>query len=375
MRLLLTAALAACTAAPAAAQDKVTNPEYASWAAFPKGTSIRVRYSTGIPELDSMTVKTLKEVGPDKVVLEVAIENSKSGAKPTTWDVPKSIVLLPGVSEEKLAKGVGAMDIPSTAVDLPPEPVSVFAGKYTAIPIRWEEKQFMGGTTTHTTWLSDKVPGLVVKKVSSSTRIVGARSYTTTFTYELIEVKKPVVVAPVALATAQDKVPNPEYTSWAAFPKGTGIRVKSTTAGIAALDKVFVTTLKELGADKLVLETVEELSLGGTGTPTTREVPKEVSLPAGMTREQFAKGWGLIGVSGTSTESPPATVTVPAGEYFARSVTWTGSAGFGTGSSTTWLSDRVPGLVVKKVVSTTVVRGKTVTTTRTATELVQVKKP
>jgi hypothetical protein len=59
-RLMLTAALAACTAAPAAAQEKVTNPEYASWAAFPRGTSIRVKWTTPGGALDSVVVTTLK---------------------------------------------------------------------------------------------------------------------------------------------------------------------------------------------------------------------------------------------------------------------------------------------------------------------------
>ena len=66
-------------------------------------------------------------------MLETATEDSKSGAKPTTRDVPKTVVLLPGVTEEKLVKGVGAIEIPGTAVDLPPEPVTVYWAPFTLV--------------------------------------------------------------------------------------------------------------------------------------------------------------------------------------------------------------------------------------------------
>jgi hypothetical protein len=90
--------------------------------------------------------------------LETATEDSKSGAKPTTRDVPKTLVLLPGVTEEKLAKRVGAIEIPGTAVDLPPEPVTVPGGEYTARSVAWSGAAGFG-TESSTTNCPTGFPG------------------------------------------------------------------------------------------------------------------------------------------------------------------------------------------------------------------------
>src|SRR4051812_18180307 len=59
-------------AATAAGQDKIDNPEYATWAKFKPGTSLTVKVTNTVAGNSSETVltNTLVEVGADKLVLE-----------------------------------------------------------------------------------------------------------------------------------------------------------------------------------------------------------------------------------------------------------------------------------------------------------------
>lgn len=182
------------------------------------------------------------------------------------------------------------------------------------------------------------------------------------------------------LATAQQKVENPEYSSWARFPKGTSIRLKTTEGeGQFKIEKTHQTTLLEVDADKVVLETAEVSMLGGSemvGTGTKREVAKLALPPLRMSDDEFKKGYELARVGpGTKVDEQGSDLAiVPAGEFQCRKLKWS-DFGVTSTDSLAWLSDAVPGMVVKTIVAKSRVVGSSFQRSTVTTVLVSIKKP
>jgi hypothetical protein len=107
----------------------------------------------------------------------------------------------------------------------------------------------------------------------------------------------------VSVALCQDMVDNPQYKSWSAFKVGTVLKMQTNSA-MTMGDKEMVTkmtmtsTLKELTADKAVIEVVTEMDMNGTKTAMPaqkQEVPAKVakvadSQPAGVTITKKGEG-------------------------------------------------------------------------------------
>jgi hypothetical protein len=183
---LASAVLVALAAGPAPAQETVDNPEFATWSKFKPGTSITIKSTTtanGMATELAMTV-TLVEVGTDKVVLETSGVTKAMGMEfklpASKRDSPKTITL--------------PKDVPK-----PPAPGAKPEGTYeegtetvkaagTEFKTKWyKTKAEAGGVKTESKmWISDDVPGTVVKMESKSS---GAATAETKF--ELTEFKKP----------------------------------------------------------------------------------------------------------------------------------------------------------------------------------------
>src|SRR4249920_3742887 len=97
-----------------------------------------------------------------------------------------------------------------------------------------------------------------------------------------------------ATALAQDKIDNPEFTSWSKFKKGTSVTLKSTTEfNKMSSETLIIFTLVEVGAEKLVIETTSVAKVNGMEIkvpPMKRDVTKTVELPKGVKKEDFAAG-------------------------------------------------------------------------------------
>jgi hypothetical protein len=176
-------------------------------------------------------------------------------------------------------------------------------------------------------------------------------------------------------ASAQETVNNPDYANWSKFSKGTSVTRVWTSVNIDGRTSVVVTetlTLVEVAADKVVLD-VEYIShVPGAPRfktkPKSREIPKTVSLPAdGKKNELAAKLPGAV-EEGKEVE----TVKVPGGEFKTKWFRTVRESGKKRTEGKSWVSDEVPGRLVKAEETTSSNGMKLYTTVR---EVVEVKKP
>ncbi|MBA4190367.1 MAG: hypothetical protein C0467_20460 [Planctomycetaceae bacterium] len=178
-----------------------------------------------------------------------------------------------------------------------------------------------------------------------------------------------VLVLTASFANAQDTVANPEFTNWSKFPKGTSVvmKISSTAAGMTS-ETSMTTTLLEVGADKVVVETATAIKANGMEFKTPamkRDVAKSIPLPKGTKKEDLAGGKP----PGTLEEGTE-TLKVGGVEVKTKWYRFKLEAGGVTTESKMWRSDDVPGMMVKMEATTT---GTVASTTKM--ELVEFKKP
>jgi hypothetical protein len=175
------AALAAL-ASPATAEE-VEHPAYKSWARHPIGTYVTIRSVTTSlgSALTTTTTYKLLELKADKAVLQVRKVSDATGTtveSPTSsYDQQRMFPLFPGVKKEDVGKPANA--------SMQGEETLKLAGR--EIKTVWYDTKGRGdaGETLTRTWLSEEVPGRLVKAV---TRIPKA---STVVTLELTEFKTP----------------------------------------------------------------------------------------------------------------------------------------------------------------------------------------
>jgi hypothetical protein len=183
---VLSAALLALAAGPAAAQEMIENGEFTAWHKFKKGTAVTTRVTSkagGVSSEATMTV-TLVDVADDKVVLETVGVTKAMGMEfkqpAVKRDVPKTIAIPKGTPK-------------------PPAPGSKPEGTYeegtetlkvggTDVKARWYKvKAEMGGVKSDARmWISEDVPGMMVKMDATTTGAVASETR-----MEVVEVKKP----------------------------------------------------------------------------------------------------------------------------------------------------------------------------------------
>lgn len=178
-----------------------------------------------------------------------------------------------------------------------------------------------------------------------------------------------VLVLGGGFATAQNSVDNPEFTGWQKQPKGTSITFKviSSAAGTTS-ETTMIHTLVEVGADKVVVESSTIIKANGMEfkTPAAkRDVAKTIPLAAGVKKEDVAGGKP----PGTFEEGTE-TLKIGSTEVKAKWYRFKSESDGLKTESKMWMSDAVPGLLVKMEAKTS---GTVESTTKM--ELVEFKKP
>ena len=179
MRFALLLAAATAVAAPAGrprcpcpptpphcpAGPTVESPLYLRWARFKPGTRVVYRETSEVPGQDKTEQQTsyqLMSVSDDKVVVAVKVEFVEAGGK-----------LVANPSQEfthahrfELPAGAKAEDYdrPKGATAAPDETVELLGQKF-ACKVYKSTGRYESGPTATTTWLSDQVPGGLLRTV------------------------------------------------------------------------------------------------------------------------------------------------------------------------------------------------------------------
>lgn len=158
------------------------------------------------------------------------------------------------------------------------------------------------------------------------------------------------VVEPPIDPTTQPMFDNLDYASWKRVPVGT--RVKRKSVASSETSRVSTTTvetftLKEVTDQEVVIErqNVTERSDGSyrtTHPPEPRKYPRQFRIPAGMTAEDFAKPARMAKKVGEEA------VTVQGKSYATIVYAWTDSTEAGKMHVRVWLSEEMPGRIVKQ---------------------------
>ncbi len=177
----LTAVFASC--APVAAAEEVEHPAYKSWARHPVGTSVALKSVTTTKGVTNVTTKTttLVKLTAEGAVLETVRVSDGTGkvveSPPEAYLQRRMFPLFAGVKKEDVGKPPGS----STRGE---ETVKLAGKEYKAT---WFDSKgsVEGGETFTRTWMSEEVPGRLLKAV---TKVPKADNMTTV---ELVEVKTP----------------------------------------------------------------------------------------------------------------------------------------------------------------------------------------
>jgi hypothetical protein len=170
-----------------------------------------------------------------------------------------------------------------------------------------------------------------------------------------------LAVATASIARADDaaKVDNPQYGLWAKYKPGTSATlVADVDAGKKGKVRLELTrTLRSVTSGSLLVLGVTRASVNGVAQPAGRPVPQ--SIPAQVTAaEAHRTGTADVTAMGRTFACRVYEVTNPPG---------VDAPGTPANKATAYLSDDVPGGVVKLVA--TVAGGKTITFTLTATDV------
>ncbi len=150
--------------------------------------------------------------------------------------------------------------------------------------------------------------------------------------------------------TPSGMVENADYANWKRFPVGTAVTRRTHSAiGDSKLTVTDVYTLAELTPESCVVEkttTVERKSAGVNDTQTNPALPlkfqRSFAAPPGMKPEDFQKP------SLKATEAGRESVEALGKTYDCAKWTWSEFTEAGNKQVTIWLSDAVPGRVVKQ---------------------------
>jgi hypothetical protein len=171
-------------AAAGAAAEEVDHPAYLSWAQRPVGTAVTLRSLTvcGSNTITTTTTTTLKQLKPDRAVLEIRRKSDATGTRvenaPEIYEQRRKFPLFPGVRKEDIGK-------PLKPIEQGAETLKLAGQEFKTV---WFDSRTKGdgGLDWHIrTWMSEDVPGRLVKSV---TRIPEAA---TTITVELIALSSP----------------------------------------------------------------------------------------------------------------------------------------------------------------------------------------
>jgi hypothetical protein len=155
----------------------------------------------------------------------------------------------------------------------------------------------------------------------------------------------------VAASVRAGQIENPQYKEWAKYKPGTSMTMATTSdAGGQTSNMETKTTLKEVTDDKVVLDISMSMDAGGTkmNMPAqTSEIKKMIDAPAAD-----ATAAAAANAPKPDTKTSDESVTVGAGTFKAKVTEATMDAGGSKTTSKTWMSDDVPGGMVKMEATT-----------------------
>ncbi len=179
----LSAAVLASGALAGVAVEEVEHPAYKSWARHPAGTSVTLKSVTTTQGVTIVTTKktTLVKLTDEGAVLETVMTSDATGKEvespPQTYVQRRMFPMFAGVKKEDIGKPPGSSTRGEETVKL--------AGKEFKATWFDSKGRVESGETFTRTWMSDEVPGRLLKAV---TKVPDADNMTTV---ELIEVKAP----------------------------------------------------------------------------------------------------------------------------------------------------------------------------------------
>jgi len=168
-------------------EDMVDNPAYKQWSAFKVGTMVKQASTTVMTVADKeMTTKTtitttLKELTPEKAVIEMVIEMDMNGQKTA---MPAQSTTIPAkVAKDAATQPAAPPGVKVTEKGKGDEEIEVGGKKYKC---HWVEMEMTSDqfSTTSKTWTCADVPGGTVKMVSETTKPMKSKT-----TMEMVEFK------------------------------------------------------------------------------------------------------------------------------------------------------------------------------------------
>jgi hypothetical protein len=179
-------ALVALIPGVAVAQEMITNPEFANWSKFKKGTSVTVKTVTDVAGMkgEMSITMTLVEAGGEKLVVETSSVTTANGMEfkspAAKRDIAKTIELPKGVKKEDLEskKPDGSFEEGTETLKVAGVEVKAKWYKY--------KSEIAGIKSEGKMWMSDDVPGWLVK-----TELTTSGEIASTMKSEVVEFKKP----------------------------------------------------------------------------------------------------------------------------------------------------------------------------------------
>lgn len=156
------------------------HPIYLSWARCEPGTTLKIRTETRseLGTIESTSVYKLVGKTDDQVDVEVVVTSEQSGeqsvSQPQVFNYKRKFPLLPGVKAEDLGK-------PRNAIDQGKEVIEAAGQQFETV---WydSKSQTEAGEAITRTWMSEEMPGRLVKAV---TRVPAVNKVTTIEVTEL----------------------------------------------------------------------------------------------------------------------------------------------------------------------------------------------
>lgn len=157
-------------------------------------------------------------------------------------------------------------------------------------------------------------------------------------------------LSPLASARTEETADNPQYTSWASHKPGTTVTLAmATSAAGQSMNMTMVQKLLEVTPEQVVIEMTGEMEMGGQKQAAPVQ---KVTHKAKVSPEQAKMAWMAPGAKGTAKEAGSETVQADGKSYACKVMEFTGESQ-GTGSKgKVWLSNDVPGQVVKAEMQT-----------------------
>jgi hypothetical protein len=184
MRGLMVAVVLVGTVSVASAEDKkIDNPEYGYWAKYKPGTTSKLKMTNefGGNKTATTIVTKLVEVKDDKLVVEMETETELMGkpfkAPPQKRDVPKVFEVKEGQPKPPMIGGK-----PEGTTEEGTETVKVGGTEVKTKWYKYKTRVEALGETNGQVWMSDEVPGSLVKMTTKSDKF--------SMTMELVEFTK-----------------------------------------------------------------------------------------------------------------------------------------------------------------------------------------